>query len=94
MWNYVFDISHIIDTVGVIEKVKDLLKGHPSLFLCLNPFLPNGYEIILNDEDEKTYFMEQALSFLKISKIQMTVNLSIRQTLRDDSPFGFSHRDP
>ncbi|KAK6791517.1 hypothetical protein RDI58_010598 [Solanum bulbocastanum] len=50
---------------GVIEKVKDLFKGHPSLLLGLNPFLPKGYEIVLNDEDEKTYLMEQVLNFVK-----------------------------
>ncbi|KAG5610525.1 hypothetical protein H5410_021806 [Solanum commersonii] len=43
-----------IDTVGVIVKAKNLFKGHPSLLLGLNPFLPKGYEIVLNDEDEKT----------------------------------------
>ncbi|KAG5610711.1 hypothetical protein H5410_021992 [Solanum commersonii] len=47
-----------IDTVGVIEKAKDLFKGHPSFLLGLNPFLPKGYEIVLNDEDEKTHLME------------------------------------
>jgi len=82
MWNYVFDISHIIDTVSVIEKVKDLFKGHPSLLLCLNPFLPNGYEILLNDEDEKTYFMEQALRFPK--KLKVTIML----------PYDFNNKRP
>ncbi|WMV25278.1 hypothetical protein MTR67_018663 [Solanum verrucosum] len=53
------DISHRIDIVGVKEKAKYLFKGHPSLVLGLNPFLPKCYEIVLNDEDEKTYLMEQ-----------------------------------
>uniref|UniRef100_A0A3Q7G2Z1 Uncharacterized protein n=1 Tax=Solanum lycopersicum TaxID=4081 RepID=A0A3Q7G2Z1_SOLLC len=48
-----------IDIVGVIEKAKYLFKGHPSLLLGLNPFLPKCYEIILNDEDEETYLMQQ-----------------------------------
>ncbi|KAK6791491.1 hypothetical protein RDI58_010572 [Solanum bulbocastanum] len=51
-----------IDTVGFIEKTKDLFKGYPSLLLGLNHFLPKGCEIVLNDEDEKTYLMEQALN--------------------------------
>ncbi|WMV25261.1 hypothetical protein MTR67_018646 [Solanum verrucosum] len=46
-----------IDTVGVIEKAKDLFKGHASLLLGLNPFLTKGYEIVLNDEDAKTHLM-------------------------------------
>ncbi|WMV25284.1 hypothetical protein MTR67_018669 [Solanum verrucosum] len=54
-----------IDNVGVIEKAKDLFKGHPSLLLGLNPFLPKGNEIVLNDEDKKTYLMEQVLNFVK-----------------------------
>lgn len=29
-----------IDTTGVIEKVKDLFKGHPELILGFNTFLP------------------------------------------------------
>ncbi|WMV25273.1 hypothetical protein MTR67_018658 [Solanum verrucosum] len=54
-----------IDIVGVIEKAKDLFKGHPSLLLGLNPFLPKCYEIVLNDEDEKTYLMEHVILLLK-----------------------------
>ncbi|KAL4448880.1 hypothetical protein ABPG77_007597 [Micractinium sp. CCAP 211/92] len=38
-----------IDTTGVIEKVKDLFKGHPELILGFNTFLPKGYEIRLDD---------------------------------------------
>jgi Paired amphipathic helix repeat len=29
-----------IDTTGVIEKVKDLFRGHPELILGFNTFLP------------------------------------------------------
>ncbi|GAB4820057.1 hypothetical protein N2152v2_007103 [Parachlorella kessleri] len=34
-----------IDTAGVIEKVKELFKGHDELILGFNTFLPKGYEI-------------------------------------------------
>ncbi|PHU20366.1 hypothetical protein BC332_11517 [Capsicum chinense] len=37
---------------GVIERVKELFKRHPSLLLGFNYFLPKGYEIIPNDEDK------------------------------------------
>ncbi|KAH0768449.1 hypothetical protein KY290_004412 [Solanum tuberosum] len=41
-----------IDPVGVIERVRELFKGHPSLLLGFNAFVPNGYKIMLNDEDK------------------------------------------
>ncbi|KAK4721458.1 hypothetical protein R3W88_011691 [Solanum pinnatisectum] len=67
------DISHRIHIVGVIEKAKDLFKGHPSLLLGLNLFLPKGYEIVLNDGDENTYLMEQTLNF---SVVDLFINLN------------------
>ncbi|KAJ8546294.1 hypothetical protein K7X08_018877 [Anisodus acutangulus] len=62
-----------IDTAGVIARVKDLFKGHPGLILGFNTFLPKGFEITLNDEDEappkKTVEFEEAISFVnKIKK--------------------------
>ncbi|XP_060193680.1 paired amphipathic helix protein Sin3-like 2 isoform X1 [Lycium barbarum] len=62
-----------IDTAGVIARVKDLFKGHPRLILGFNTFLPKGYEITLNDEDEappkKTVEFDEAISFVnKIKK--------------------------
>uniref|UniRef100_M0ZLV9 Paired amphipathic helix protein Sin3-like 2 n=1 Tax=Solanum tuberosum TaxID=4113 RepID=M0ZLV9_SOLTU len=58
-----------IDTVGVIAKIKELFKGHPRLLLGFNLFLPNGYEIILTDEDKKKTDLEQAISLMnKIKK--------------------------
>ncbi|MCE3049290.1 hypothetical protein HAX54_044553 [Datura stramonium] len=57
-----------IDTVDLIAKVKDLFKGHPSLILGLNSFLPKSYKIILNDDDEapqrKTNDFDQAISLV------------------------------
>ncbi|KAG5521040.1 hypothetical protein RHGRI_033555 [Rhododendron griersonianum] len=41
-----------IDTTGVIERVKELFRGHQVLLLGLNPFLPKGYEITLPIEDD------------------------------------------
>ncbi|KAG5581307.1 hypothetical protein H5410_051934 [Solanum commersonii] len=41
-----------IDHVGVIERVRKLCKGYPSLLLGFNAYLTNGYEIMLNDEDK------------------------------------------
>ncbi|GLT33331.1 hypothetical protein SLA2020_079300 [Shorea laevis] len=60
------------DTVGVIARVKELFKGHNNLIYGFNTFLPKGYEITL-DEDEnppkKTVEFEEAISFVnKIKK--------------------------
>ncbi|XP_027075364.2 paired amphipathic helix protein Sin3-like 2 isoform X2 [Coffea arabica] len=62
-----------IDTAGVIARVKELFKGHPNLILGFNTFLPKGYEITLNDEEEappkRTVEFEEAISFVnKIKK--------------------------
>ncbi|XP_049346440.1 paired amphipathic helix protein Sin3-like 2 [Solanum verrucosum] len=58
-----------IDIVGVIAKIKELFEGHPRLLLGFNLFLPNGYEIILTDEDKKKTDLEQAISLMnKIKK--------------------------
>ncbi|XP_016649515.1 PREDICTED: paired amphipathic helix protein Sin3-like 4 isoform X2 [Prunus mume] len=59
-----------IDTVDVIERVKDLFQGHQKLLLGFNTFLPKGYEITLPLEDEqrppqkKPVEFEEAISFV------------------------------
>ncbi|KAI8527184.1 hypothetical protein RHMOL_Rhmol12G0056200 [Rhododendron molle] len=44
--------AQTIDTTGVIERVKELFRGHRVLLLDLNPFLPKGYEIPFPIEDD------------------------------------------
>ncbi|KAH0651602.1 hypothetical protein KY285_032196 [Solanum tuberosum] len=34
------------------RRVRELFKGHPSLLLGFNAFMPNGYKIMFNDEDK------------------------------------------
>ncbi|KAK9125519.1 hypothetical protein Scep_014365 [Stephania cephalantha] len=57
-----------IDTAGVIERVKELFKGHRDLILGFNTFLPKGYEITLPPEDEpphkKPVEFEEAINFV------------------------------
>ncbi|XP_062111773.1 paired amphipathic helix protein Sin3-like 4 isoform X2 [Humulus lupulus] len=58
-----------IDTAGVIERVKDLFKGHRDLILGFNTFLPKGYEITLPLEDDqplqkKPVEFEEAINFV------------------------------
>ncbi|CAN6992829.1 unnamed protein product [Brassica oleracea var. botrytis] len=62
------------DTSGVIERVKELFKGHNNLIFGFNTFLPKGFEITLDDLEEdappkKTVEFEEAISFVnKIKK--------------------------
>ncbi|XP_023643046.1 paired amphipathic helix protein Sin3-like 5 isoform X2 [Capsella rubella] len=42
-----------VDTNGVIARVKDLFKGCDNLLLGFNTFLPKGYKITLQPEDER-----------------------------------------
>lgn len=64
-----------IDTAGVIERVKDLFKGHRELILGFNTFLPKGYEITLPlDEDQqppqkKPVEFEEAINFVNKIKV-------------------------
>ena len=67
-----------IDTAGVIERVKDLFKGHRDLILGFNTFLPKGYEITLPLEDEeppqkKPVEFEEAINF--VNKIKVRISL-------------------
>ncbi|KAG5581612.1 hypothetical protein H5410_052239, partial [Solanum commersonii] len=67
--------------VGVVTKVKELFKGHPSLILGFYAFMPNGYEKIINDEDQappkKTTYKEQALKSMEL----------LREDVNDTPPF-------
>lgn len=47
--------SHNIDTEGVIKRVKSLFKGHRSLVLGFNQFLPPGYKIEFELEQAMDY---------------------------------------
>eukprot|EP00884_Botryococcus_braunii_P021579 jgi/Botrbrau1/8104/Bobra.0230s0027.1 len=49
-----------INTEGVIDKVKQLFKGHRELILGFNTFLPKGYEIVMPEEPEEP---KQAVEF-------------------------------
>ncbi|KAL0874369.1 hypothetical protein Bca101_024074 [Brassica carinata] len=61
------------DTSGVIDRVKELFKGHNNLIFGFNTFLPKGCEITLDEVEEsppnKTVEFEEAISFVnKIKK--------------------------
>lgn len=44
--------SQSIDTPGVIARVSDLFKGHPELIVGFNTFLPPGYKIEVQQNDQ------------------------------------------
>ena len=41
-----------IDTPGVIQRVSNLFKGHPELIVGFNTFLPPGYKIEVQANDQ------------------------------------------
>jgi histone deacetylase complex regulatory component SIN3 len=69
-----------IDTAGVIERVKELFKGHKDLILGFNTFLPKGYAITLPSENEppplkKPVEFEEAINFVGKIKVKTMLNL-------------------
>ncbi|KAG5580269.1 hypothetical protein H5410_050896 [Solanum commersonii] len=72
------NILYIIDLVGVIERVRELLKGYPSLLLVFNAYVPNGYEIMLNDEEKasskKATNNEEECNLVKNIKVAVLFN--------------------
>lgn len=44
--------SQSIDTPGVIQRVSNLFKGHPELIVGFNTFLPPGYKIEMQSNDQ------------------------------------------
>ncbi|CAL8471863.1 g11405 [Coccomyxa elongata] len=54
-----------INTEGVIRRVKTLFKGHKELILGFNTFLPQGYEITVDevDEEERAQAPKAAVEF-------------------------------
>lgn len=44
--------SQSIDTPGVIQRVSNLFKGHPELIVGFNTFLPPGYKIEVQANDQ------------------------------------------
>ncbi|XP_047310772.1 paired amphipathic helix protein Sin3-like 2 [Impatiens glandulifera] len=65
--------AQTIETEGVIEKVKELFKGHNNLIFGFNAFLPKDYHITVIDEEEtppkRTAEFEETIKFvIKLKK--------------------------
>ena len=63
------------DNVGVIDRVKELFKGHNYLIFGFNAFLPEGYEITLDDDKaapqkKATEYLE-SISFVNKTKVKL-----------------------
>lgn len=63
------------DLRGVVARVKELFKGHNNLISGFNTFLPNGFEITLDDDDDDDEAppekkIEQALALVNNIKVR------------------------
>lgn len=57
-----------IDTPGVIQRVSNLFKGHPELIVGFNTFLPPGYKIEVQSNEQVIFCLCTAL-FKIVGKI-------------------------
>ena len=75
--------SQSIDTPGVIRRVSHLFKGHPELIVGFNTFLPPGYKIEVQ-ANEQGYAFQVSVSMpnegaghtATISQHHCTLNVS------------------
>ncbi|CAN7983566.1 unnamed protein product, partial [Ixodes hexagonus] len=54
--------SQSIDTPGVIQRVSNLFKGHPELIVGFNTFLPPGYRIEVQANEQVNVSMPGSMS--------------------------------
>ncbi|XP_050076400.1 uncharacterized protein LOC126563743 [Anopheles maculipalpis] len=54
--------SQSIDTPGVIQRVSNLFRGHPELIVGFNTFLPPGYKIEVQANDQGCYLFQVSVS--------------------------------
>ena len=71
--------SQSIDTPGVIQRVSNLFKGHPELIVGFNTFLPPGYKIEVQANDQGFAYQ------VSVSVPSPSGNFSI-STQQDSSP--------
>lgn len=75
-----------VDTAGVIARVKDLFKGHQSLILGFNTFLPEGYEITVPPEElptRKPVEFNQAINYVNKIKKRFQKDEQVYKTFLD-----------
>lgn len=69
--------SQSIDTPGVIQRVSNLFKGHPELIVGFNTFLPPGYKIEVQANDQGFAYQ------VSVSVPSPSGNFSLSQTSQD-----------
>lgn len=89
MYNDFLDImkefkSQSIDTPGVITRVSHLFKGHPELIVGFNTFLPPGYKIEVQ-ANEQGYAFQVSVSMPSPTATH-TATLSQHCTVNVGSP--------
>lgn len=75
--------SHSLNTDGVILRVKTLFDGHPSLILGFNQFLPEGYEIQLEEPPKPHMEFNQAVTYVAKIKQRFEHNPSTYEEFLD-----------
>ncbi|WMV50275.1 hypothetical protein MTR67_043660 [Solanum verrucosum] len=79
------------------RRVRELLKGYPSLLLVFNAYVPNGYEIMLNDEDKasskKTTNNEEECNLVKNIKKHLVNNHEYKSFLDIMNKCRKEHKD-
>ncbi|XP_053206939.1 paired amphipathic helix protein Sin3a-like isoform X2 [Panonychus citri] len=73
--------SQSIDTPGVIQRVSNLFRGHPELIVGFNTFLPPGYKIEMQSNDQVNVSMPSSTSILIIHNSTANSVTSTQQML-------------
>ncbi|XP_053677519.1 uncharacterized protein LOC128727615 [Anopheles nili] len=76
--------SQSIDTPGVIQRVSNLFRGHPELIVGFNTFLPPGYKIEVQENDQGCYLFQVSVS------VQPTTSSSGASVAPQPSPHKYS----
>ncbi|CAJ0954913.1 unnamed protein product, partial [Mesorhabditis belari] len=50
--------NQTIDTPGVIQRVSQLFSGKPALIMGFNAFLPSGFQVLMNEGNNKILIRE------------------------------------
>lgn len=72
--------SQSIDTPGVIQRVSNLFKGHPELIVGFNTFLPPGYKIEVQANDQGFAYQ------VSVSVPSPSGNVQLTQSSQHSSP--------
>ncbi|KAI0756570.1 paired amphipathic helix [Daedaleopsis nitida] len=97
-YNHFLDImrdfkSHVIDTLGVIERISVLFRGNLILIQGFNTFLPPGYRIEHNNEHSDTITVTTPMGQMSAYGIPQGLVHDIRDPIQSRSSALRSARD-